>query len=131
MQNSKHCLKKQRSTGEKKRIIISRRDFPLCAPRGLSVEEKQHVQEVRWDVRKAFSGSIQAGEREREGKGASQPARLTDTERGTQSPGEERRVFREQPVLFRSTVTLLSQSWLERPTQHLPQPPRQHEEGGT
>lgn len=32
------------------------------------------MQEVRWDVRKAFSGSIQGGEREREGKGASQPA---------------------------------------------------------
>lgn len=79
--------------------------FPLCTPKGLSLEEKQHMQEVRWDVRKAFSGSIwQAGE----GKGDRQTERVR--ERGTQSPGE-REVLGEQPVLFKSTVTLLTQSW--------------------
>lgn len=40
--------------------------FSLCTPRGLTLEEKQHVQEVRWDIRKAFSGSIRQA---REGKG--------------------------------------------------------------
>lgn len=78
MQNSKHCLKNNVPQGKKNQIIISRCNFPLFAPRGLSAEEKQHVQEVRLDVRKAFSGSIQAGEREREREGGSQPARQTD-----------------------------------------------------
>lgn len=46
--------------------------FSLCTPKGLSVEEKQHMQEVRWDVRKPFSGSICQA---REGKGVRQTAR--------------------------------------------------------
>lgn len=61
MQNNKQKnplpLKKKK---EKKNLSAI---FSLCTPKGLSVEEKQHMQEVRWDVRKAFSGSIcQAGE---------------------------------------------------------------------
>ena len=47
--------------------------FSLRTPKGLSVEEKQHMQEVRWDVRKAFSGSISQA---REGKGERQTARV-------------------------------------------------------
>lgn len=46
--------------------------FSLCTPRGLTLEEKQHVQEVRWDIRKAFSGSIRQA---REGKGDRQTDR--------------------------------------------------------
>lgn len=73
------------------------------------MEEKQHMQEVRWDVRKAFSGSICQA---REGKGDRQTERERERvrERDTQSPGE-REVLGEQLVLFKSTVTLLSQSW--------------------
>lgn len=81
--------------------------FSLCTPRGLTLEEKQHVQEVRWDIRKAFSGSIRQA---REGKGDRQTDRVGDGERDTQSPGE-REVLGEQPVLFKSTVTYLSRSW--------------------
>lgn len=71
------------------------------------------MQEVRWDVRKAFSGSI-CHARGGEGKGNRQTDREgegeRERERDTQSPGE-REVLGEQPVLFRSTVTLLSRSW--------------------
>lgn len=38
------------------------------------------------------------------------------TERDTQCPGE-REVLGEQPVLFKSSVTLLSQSWKEHQIQ--------------
>lgn len=69
------------SLEKKKKKNLSAR-FSLCTPKGLSVEEKQHMQEVRWDVRKAFSGSIcqaregkgdRQTEREREGKGERHP----------------------------------------------------------
>lgn len=85
--------------------------FSLCTPRGLTLEEKQHVQEVRWDIRKAFSGSIrQAGKRGEGRQTDRQTDRVGDGERDTQSPGE-REVLGEQPVLFKSTVTHLSRSW--------------------
>lgn len=88
MHNSKHSLKKTTFHREKTKQKTDNNlcDFPLRAPRGLSAEEKQHVQEVRWDVRKAFSGSIQAGEGEWEGKGASQPARQTDWQTRREPP---------------------------------------------
>lgn len=75
------------------------------------------MQEVRMDVRKAFSGSIRQA---REGNGGGQREREIDkvSERDTQSPGE-REVLGEQPVPFKSTVTLLSQPRWERPAQQL------------
>lgn len=60
--------------GKKKKKNLSAR-FSLCTPKGLAVEEKQHMQEVRWDVRKAFSGSICQA---REGKGGRQTERVRE-----------------------------------------------------
>lgn len=59
------------------------------------------------------------------GGGQADVERDTPRPRGAGRSREEQagagrsRVFREQPVLSRSTVTLLSQSGLERPTQRL------------
>lgn len=55
---------------EKKRKIYWL-DFPAELPK-VSLAEKQRIQEARWDVRKAFSGSICQA---REGKGDRQTRR--------------------------------------------------------
>lgn len=76
MENNKRH-KKEKFLGKQKRKKNLWARFSLCTPKGPSVEEKQHMQEVRWDVRKAFSGSICQA---REGKGARQTTR--ERERG-------------------------------------------------
>lgn len=123
MENNKQHKKEKKSWKKKKKEKKKNlwATFSLCTPRGPSAEEKQHMQEVRWDVRKAFSGSICQA---REGKGARQTTRERErerervSERDTQGPGETD-VLGEQLVLFKSTVTVLSQIRLDLPTQQL------------
>lgn len=79
--------------------------FSLCIPRGPAPEEKQHVQEVRRHVRKAFSGSIrQAGE----GK----DGRLRQSGRGRKTPRTQGsgKASGERPVRFSRVLLRISLS---------------------
>lgn len=68
----------------------------LDSPSELPLEEKQHMQEARWDVQKPFSGSIC---QERVGKG--------ERRRDTQGPGGQESSLGNGLCFSKSTVTLL------------------------